>query len=105
MLREVCCGSMNFCNDSSHLFKIKTKFLQLLFYGPGVSVARPALSIFMNSLSRVTDVSTRKEVARLPFQMRRNCPALAMIQTVFVLTPRFTLFLGISVDFLRGSLR
>lgn len=36
----------------------------------------------MNSLSRVTDVSTLKEVAKLPFQTRRNCPALTMIWTV-----------------------
>lgn len=47
------------------------------------SVTRPVFSIFMNSLSRVTDVSTLKEAAKLPFQMRRNCPALPVISSSF----------------------
>lgn len=78
VLKEFCCGSMSFCNNSSHSLESKNKFFNY-FSWVWFSVSRPVLSIFMNSLSRVTDVSTLKEETKLPFQMRRNHPALTMI--------------------------
>lgn len=94
VLRQVCCGSMNFCQ-----IHLKSRAnVSTTFSWAWYSVTRPVRSIFMNSLSRVTDVSTLKEAAKLPFQMRRSCPALAVISStvVFMLTPQFTLFVSVT---------
>lgn len=63
--------------------KSRTKF-STTFSWAWYSVACPVFSIFMGSLSRVTDVATLKEATKLPFQMRRNCPALAMISSAVI---------------------
>lgn len=68
VLREVCCGSMNFYNDSSHVFKVKTTFFSTTFSWAWYSMTCPVFSIFMNSISRATDVSTLKEVANCLFR-------------------------------------
>lgn len=67
LLKEFFCGSMGVCNYISHLFKSKNKFFHYILWAQ-FHVSRPVFSIFLNSLSKVTDASTLKEETKLPFR-------------------------------------